>query len=66
MTTSARTAHAALDWAAGYLERVDELPVLAQVEPGELSAQLPASPPEQGGAVRERAARPRRADRARR
>jgi hypothetical protein len=25
---------AALDWAAGYLERVGELPVLAQVKPG--------------------------------
>ena len=40
--------YAAVDWAARYLERVDELPVLAQVEPGELSAKLPASPPEQG------------------
>jgi aromatic-L-amino-acid/L-tryptophan decarboxylase len=37
---------AALDWAARYLERVDELPVLAQVRPGELSERLPASPPE--------------------
>jgi aromatic-L-amino-acid decarboxylase len=39
---------AALDWAAGYLERVDELPVLAQVEPGWLRAQLPAQAPEEG------------------
>jgi aromatic-L-amino-acid/L-tryptophan decarboxylase len=38
---------AALEWAAGYLERVGDLPVLAQVRPGELSAQLPQSPPEQ-------------------
>lgn len=38
---------AALEWAARYLERVGELPVLAQVEPGELSARLPASAPEQ-------------------
>jgi aromatic-L-amino-acid decarboxylase len=38
---------AALEWAAGYLERVGELPVLAQVKPGELSAQLPAVAPEQ-------------------
>ena len=38
---------AALEWAARYLERVDELPVLAQVKPGELSARLPLSPPEQ-------------------
>ncbi|MDQ2984597.1 MAG: aminotransferase class V-fold PLP-dependent enzyme [Actinomycetota bacterium] len=39
---------AALDWAAKYLERVEELPVLAQVEPGEIRAELPESPPEQG------------------
>ena len=39
---------AALDWAAGYLEHLDERPVLARVKPGELSAQLPLSPPEQG------------------
>jgi aromatic-L-amino-acid/L-tryptophan decarboxylase len=38
---------AALEWAAQYLERVDDLPVLAQVKPGELSAKLPLSPPEQ-------------------
>ena len=40
--------YAAVDWAARYLERVGELPVLAQVQPGDLSAKLPASPPEQG------------------
>jgi aromatic-L-amino-acid decarboxylase len=40
--------YAAVDWAARYLERVDELPVLAQVEPGELTAKLPISPPERG------------------
>jgi aromatic-L-amino-acid/L-tryptophan decarboxylase len=39
---------AALDWAARYLDRVGELPVLAQVEPGELRVRLPASPPERG------------------
>jgi aromatic-L-amino-acid/L-tryptophan decarboxylase len=38
---------AALEWAARYLERVPELPVLAQVRPGELSAQLPESAPEE-------------------
>ena len=40
--------YAAVDWAASYLDRVAELPVLAQVEPGELSARLPSSPPESG------------------
>jgi aromatic-L-amino-acid/L-tryptophan decarboxylase len=38
---------AALEWAARYLARVDELPVLARVEPGELTAKLPASAPEE-------------------
>jgi aromatic-L-amino-acid decarboxylase len=40
--------YAAVDWAADYLDRVDELPVLAPVAPGELSARIPASPPERG------------------
>jgi aromatic-L-amino-acid decarboxylase len=38
---------AALEWAAQYLERVGDLPVLAQVKPGELSAQLPPAAPEE-------------------
>jgi aromatic-L-amino-acid/L-tryptophan decarboxylase len=37
---------AAVEWAARYLERVGELPVLAQVEPGDIRSRLPASPPE--------------------
>ena len=40
--------YAAVDWAADYLDRLGELPVLAQVAPGELTARLPESPPEQG------------------
>ena len=40
--------YAAVDWVARYLEQVGELPVLAQVAPGALSAKLPESPPEQG------------------
>jgi aromatic-L-amino-acid decarboxylase len=40
--------YAAVDWAARYLETVGELPVLAQVAPGELSAKLAASAPEEG------------------
>jgi aromatic-L-amino-acid/L-tryptophan decarboxylase len=39
--------HRAVDWAADYLERVGELPVLAQVRPGDIRARLPASAPEQ-------------------
>ena len=37
---------ATLEWVADYLENVGELPVLAQVEPGEIRARLPASPPD--------------------
>jgi aromatic-L-amino-acid decarboxylase len=38
---------AALEWAARYLERVGDFPVLAQVQPGEIRERLPTSPPEQ-------------------
>src|SRR6201994_797367 len=37
---------AALDWAADYLDRVGDLPVLAQVAPGDIRAQLPAHAPD--------------------
>jgi aromatic-L-amino-acid decarboxylase len=37
---------AALDWAAGYLERVGDLPVLAQVAPGDIRRRLPTEAPE--------------------
>jgi aromatic-L-amino-acid/L-tryptophan decarboxylase len=39
---------AAVEWAARYLERVGDYPVLAQVQPGEVRSRLPASPPEHG------------------
>ncbi len=38
---------AALDWVASYLEGVRDLPVLTQVEPGEIRAALPAYPPDE-------------------
>src|SRR5205809_1997078 len=37
---------AAVEWVAEYLERLPELPVLAQVTPGQIRAQLPAAPPD--------------------
>ena len=37
----------ALEWVASYLERVGDLPVLSQVEPGAIRAALPASPPDE-------------------
>lgn len=39
---------AALEWVARYLDRVDDLPVLAHVEPGAIRSRLPAAPPEDG------------------
>jgi aromatic-L-amino-acid decarboxylase len=38
---------AALEWAARYLERVGELPVLAQVAPGEIRRRLPETAPDE-------------------
>ncbi len=46
MTDLRRDGAAALEWAASYLERVGELPVLARVAPGEIRARLPARPPD--------------------
>jgi len=43
-----RFGHQIIDWIAEYFEHIEELPVLAQVEPGDLKAQLPSSPPEKG------------------
>lgn len=37
-----------VDWIADYYERVESLPVLAQVKPGEIRAALPPQPPQQG------------------
>ncbi|MBV9839600.1 MAG: aminotransferase class V-fold PLP-dependent enzyme [Solirubrobacterales bacterium] len=47
MSTLRADGPAALEWAASYLERVGELPVLAQVKPGEIRDRLPATAPEQ-------------------
>jgi aromatic-L-amino-acid/L-tryptophan decarboxylase len=43
-----RHGHATVDWIADYLERVATLPVLSQVNPGDIRAQLPPTPPQQG------------------
>jgi len=40
-----RQAHSLVDWMADYLEHVRDYPVKSQVQPGELLAQLPESPP---------------------
>ena len=47
MTDLRSDGRAALDWAADYLERVGDLPVLAQVAPGDIRRQLPTEAPEE-------------------
>ncbi len=42
-----RNGHALIDWIANYYERVESLPVLSRVKPGEVRAMMPEDPPEQ-------------------
>ncbi|HWT03879.1 MAG TPA: pyridoxal-dependent decarboxylase [Pyrinomonadaceae bacterium] len=48
-----RFGHEVIDRVADYLERVNHLPVLAQVEPNELASRLPQAPPASGEAMEE-------------
>jgi aromatic-L-amino-acid decarboxylase len=43
-----RVGHELIDWIADYFDNIDELPVLAAIEPGDLKAKLPTSAPVQG------------------
>jgi aromatic-L-amino-acid/L-tryptophan decarboxylase len=43
-----RFGHELIDWISDYFENIEDLPVLSQIEPGDLKAQLPAVPPEKG------------------
>jgi aromatic-L-amino-acid decarboxylase len=43
-----RHGHAVIDWIADYQSRVESLPVLSQVTPGEIRASLPQDPPPHG------------------
>ena len=38
--------HAMIDWIADYWESVEDMPVLSQVQPGDIRASLPETPPE--------------------
>src|ERR1043165_1452520 len=40
--------HAVIDWIADYQQRVERLPVMARVAPGDIRKNLPANPPPQG------------------
>ncbi|MDH3694379.1 MAG: aminotransferase class V-fold PLP-dependent enzyme [Gammaproteobacteria bacterium] len=41
-----KAGHELIDWIADYRERIDQLPVRAQVNPGEVRDALPSEPPE--------------------
>ena len=43
-----RHGRAVVDWVADYMERVESLPVLSRVRPGEVRSLLPPDPPERG------------------
>ena len=43
-----RQGHAVVDWIADYRARIESFPVLSRVQPGEIRAHLPASPPAAG------------------
>jgi aromatic-L-amino-acid/L-tryptophan decarboxylase len=43
-----RHGHAVVDWIADYQSRVESLPVLSPVKPGEIRAMLPQNPPARG------------------
>ncbi len=43
-----RFGHELVEWIAQYFDRIEDLPVLAAIEPGDLKSQLPASPPQHG------------------
>lgn len=48
MSTFREDAHAAVEWAAEYLDTIATRPVLAQTAPGDIRRALPPAPPEQG------------------
>lgn len=43
-----RYGHLLVDWIADYYRQVEQYPVLSQVQPGEIRAQLPPDPPQTG------------------
>jgi len=48
-----RLGHALVDWIADYRERIADLPVMSQIEPGAIRARFPASAPDHGGGAAE-------------
>jgi aromatic-L-amino-acid decarboxylase len=48
-----RLGHQLVDWVAAYRERIESLPVMSRVAPGEVRARFPAEPPARGGRAAE-------------
>lgn len=46
-----RIAHQLVDWVADYRAQVAQRPIMARTKPGDVRAQLPASPPQEGQPV---------------
>ncbi|MFQ5825450.1 MAG: hypothetical protein ACE5JB_15530, partial [bacterium] len=40
--------HKLVDWVAGFLEHIEQYPVLSEVKPGDIRNLLPKSPPDHG------------------
>lgn len=51
--TFRRLGHRLVDWIADYRERLEALPVMSRVRPGEVRARFPAAPPQRGGGLEE-------------
>jgi aromatic-L-amino-acid decarboxylase len=49
--TFRRLGHQLIDWIADYRERLETLPVMSAVKPGEIRARFPKTPPRDGGAL---------------
>src|SRR5512145_2931532 len=43
-----RAGHELIEWIASYRDRMEDLPVMSPVKPGDIARQLPADPPAQG------------------
>jgi aromatic-L-amino-acid decarboxylase len=48
-----RFGHELINWISDYFERIEDLPVLSQINPGDLKAQLPSSAPQKGEPMEE-------------
>ena len=51
--TFRKLGHQLVDWVADYRDRLESLPVMSRVKPGEIRARFPAEPPASGGRLPE-------------